>query len=592
MAWINGFARVHGLRVHTRWSKVWEYPWTWKYLSGLSFPDLRILDIGSEISPMPWFFASLGAKVTMVESDPCHEEKWRSLRERHGFDVDWLIVRGAELPLASETFDLVTSYSVIEHIDDKEVAVEEAIRVVKPGGILCFTFDVCERERGMIFPSWNGNALDMASFDRLIWRRADLEPFSPEVCWNEEDIRPFLEWHLRAAPHHNYVVGAAILSKKKIQSQSRSKAADSVHVHSLDTGLGAGNTGDDAMFEAAFENLPPRFDLCAEVHSMARTKVLPQSAKYLLAGDKPAVEKSLRESRMVFLMGGTPIMDAWGVDWPLQANAAKLDLCRKLGISVHAVGIGVDRLITPKGERIFRESYSDIVSWTVRSSRCRQALLDMGIREESILVGADWAWLLPCNINAEWAGRWLSLSGTAEGKPKMGVNLVNEIWQGDPERKKAWATLLDRFIERYDVEVFFFCNESRPGEYYDRAAAREVRALMHHPSILLPDRYYLPSEILSLLSRMDITISQRYHFTLLSILADVFPISIQRGQKMKALNEDLGLPFVGDMDHFDPDQVEQEVRIVLGDPESKLKPIRLSAEQLKKRAAGNVSLVG
>ncbi len=28
MAWINGFARVHGLRVHTDWSKIWEYPWT------------------------------------------------------------------------------------------------------------------------------------------------------------------------------------------------------------------------------------------------------------------------------------------------------------------------------------------------------------------------------------------------------------------------------------------------------------------------------------------------------------------------------------------------------------------------------------
>ena len=32
MAWINGFACVHSLRIHTNWSKIWEYPWTWQYL--------------------------------------------------------------------------------------------------------------------------------------------------------------------------------------------------------------------------------------------------------------------------------------------------------------------------------------------------------------------------------------------------------------------------------------------------------------------------------------------------------------------------------------------------------------------------------
>jgi polysaccharide pyruvyl transferase WcaK-like protein len=290
-------------------------------------------------------------------------------------------------------------------------------------------------------------------------------------------------------------------------------------------------------------------------------------------------------------MCGTPIMDEWGLQWPLHANAAKLELCHKLGKQVHAVGVGVDRLHTSEGERIFRQFYSPITSWAVRSPRCRQALLDMGVPEQSIHLGADWAWLLSCRIEAQWAGQWLRQCGAMDGKPKIGVNVVNEIWRGDPENKRAWATLLDRLIEKHDAQVFFFCNESRPGEYFDRAAAEELRAVMRHPSFMLPDRYYLPSETVSLLAAMSVTISQRYHFTLFSVLADVFPISIQRGQKMRTLNEDLGLPFVGDMEHFDSMTIENEVAAALCDAEPKLMLLRHSAQQLKDRAAGNFSLV-
>ena len=591
MAWINGFARVHDLRVHTEWSKVWEYPWTWQYLRELSFPRLSILDIGSEISPMPWFFASLGANVLMVETEPAHEKKWLALKERNGFEVSWHLVSGPELPVAGETCDLVTSYSVIEHISDKETAVDEAVRVLKPGGLLCLTFDVCEQSRGMTFPEWNGVALDMEAFDRLVWRRGDLEPLDPAARWNDEDIEPFLEWHRSIAAHHNYVVGAAILRKKKTPARFKARTPGSVRVHQLDTGLGSGNTGDDAMFIPAVEHMPPEFDLTTEVHSLARTKTFPQGIRYISVKDQAAVKESIREAHLVLLMGDTPVMDEWGLQWPLLANAPKLELCQRLGKPVHGVGVGVDGLSTSEGERIFREFYAPIASWSVRSEQCRCALQELGVPEERIHVGADWAWLLRSRIDAQWATEWLHRCGAADQKLNIGVNVVNEIWSVNQERKKAWAVLLDRLIEKYNAQVFFFCNESRPGEYFDRAAAEEVRTAMRHPSFILPDRYYLPSEIISLISAMRITISQRYHFTLFSVLADVYPISIQRGQKMRSLNEDLGLPFVGNMTRFEEDRIESEIESALREPEPKLQPLRISRQRLENRAADNFSLV-
>ena len=219
MSRVNTFAQEHGLRVHTDWSKVWEYPWIWQYLSSLQFQDLKILDIGSEISPMPWFLASLGAEVWMTETDPTHLSRWKELKEAHDFLIHWDLISGPQdFPMADETFDVVTSFSVIEHIDEKESALDEAVRVLKPKGLFCLTFDICEPSLGMTFPEWNGRTLDMATFDQLIWNRVDLQPLDPLASWNIEDMDAFREWNLQSAPHHNYVVGGAVFRKKQEDS--------------------------------------------------------------------------------------------------------------------------------------------------------------------------------------------------------------------------------------------------------------------------------------------------------------------------------------------------------------------------------------
>lgn len=364
-----------------------------------------------------------------------------------------------------------------------------------------------------------------------------------------------------------------------------------IRAHQLDTGLGSGNTGDDAMFLAAQAHLKPEFELSTEVHSLERTAVLPREVRYLSVEDPESIEESIRKADLVLLIGDTPVMDQWGLAWPLQANEGKLRLCHKLGKAIHALGVGVDRLRDSEGLRIFQEAYLPIASWSVRSEHCRQVLLEMDVTEEKIVVGADWAWLLPPEIDSEWAHKALQKAGGSMGKLPIGVNLVNEIWKDDRKMKKVWATLLDRLIEKYDAQVFFFCNESREGSYFDQAAADEVRQKMLHPSIMVPSRYYEPDQMISFLSCMKLTLSQRYHFTLFSILADVYPISVQRGQKMEGLNQDLDLPFVGDMTHLDEERIEREVEAVLDDTEAKMEPLRERRKHLEERAMNNLSLV-
>jgi SAM-dependent methyltransferase len=211
---INSFAHSHGLREFSTWSKIWEYPWIWIHgISSVSLKGRTVVDLGSEISPMPWIIALRGAKVHLVETDPQWRPVWEKLRFKLGVDVEWHIVDSEKLPLPDASCDLVTSFSVIEHQRDKFRAVAEVVRVLKPDGKFALSYDICETEMGMSFPEWNGRALALAEFTKLVWLHpAWAIDAVPE--WNTGNILPFLEWHRTTAPHHNYIVGAACLTKK------------------------------------------------------------------------------------------------------------------------------------------------------------------------------------------------------------------------------------------------------------------------------------------------------------------------------------------------------------------------------------------
>jgi len=214
MATMNTFAASLGLRTFTTWSKIWEYPWLWHAALGqIDWAGKHVVDLGSEMSPMPWFLATRGARVMLIETDPQWAPLWEQLRSKLKADVSWRLVKSEALPLADAAIDAVTSFSVIEHQRDKAAAVAEVARVLKPGGLFAVSFDVCEPQMGMTFPEWNGRALTLREFENLLW----LHPAfgnSSRPTWNLESIGPFLAWHRTTAPHHNYVAGAAVLFRR------------------------------------------------------------------------------------------------------------------------------------------------------------------------------------------------------------------------------------------------------------------------------------------------------------------------------------------------------------------------------------------
>ena len=212
---MNAFASAFGLRTFTSWSKIWEYPWLWHAALGrMDWAGRQVVDLGSEISPMPWFLATLGAKVTLIEVDSQWLPTWEKLRDQLQVDVSWHVVDSEAIPIPSGSADVVTSFSVVEHQPDKRAAIDEVARVLAPGGMFAVSFDICEPKLGMTFPEWNGRALTLDEFEETIWLHPAFGNASrPE--WNREAIEPFLAWHRTTAPHHNYVAAAAALTKPR-----------------------------------------------------------------------------------------------------------------------------------------------------------------------------------------------------------------------------------------------------------------------------------------------------------------------------------------------------------------------------------------
>ena len=210
---INNIARRDSLEEYTTYSRIWEYPWVWLQLESIKARGLRLLDIGSERSPLPWFLASRGFNVIVSDITANYWRVWQRASRQLKVAVGKRILDAQSLDLPTASVDIYLSVSVIEHVPNKARAIAEAARVLRSGGLLVMTFDICEPDMGMTFPEWNGRAPTMQEFDELFKNSPWFEPGLSELPWNADDIPDYLAWHRTTAPWHNYVTGAAVVRR-------------------------------------------------------------------------------------------------------------------------------------------------------------------------------------------------------------------------------------------------------------------------------------------------------------------------------------------------------------------------------------------
>jgi ubiquinone/menaquinone biosynthesis C-methylase UbiE len=87
--------------------------------------------------------AKIGANVSTMDLQADLIENTRQVANKMGWRIDARVMDLTALDYDDETFDVVISVSVLEHMNDelKIIGIKEMARVLKPGGIMGITFD-------------------------------------------------------------------------------------------------------------------------------------------------------------------------------------------------------------------------------------------------------------------------------------------------------------------------------------------------------------------------------------------------------------------------------------------------------------------
>lgn len=96
---------------------------------GSQVRDMRILDIGCGNGGIATHFAAKRNRVSGVDVEDKRANGTR--------DFDFYLVDSERLPFETDTFDLVLSHHVIEHVPNQQLHLEEIRRVLRPDG-LCY----------------------------------------------------------------------------------------------------------------------------------------------------------------------------------------------------------------------------------------------------------------------------------------------------------------------------------------------------------------------------------------------------------------------------------------------------------------------
>lgn len=313
---------------------------------------------------------------------------------------------------------------------------------------------------------------------------------------------------------------------------------------------GAGNIGDESTLQG-FARLLSRYQHEMRVWVASRNplhtaRVEPSFKYYKVAGRDLRWSWARYRSVAHVIAGGTPIMDILGA-WPLGEVAPLVSAAYKQRKPIVFVGSGTEKLQREESRRVVSDVLAPKVRhWSVRCEHDKERLTDYGVTPENITVAADLAWLLE-PVSDNFGKERLKLFGLNGNDPFVGVNVNNErfVLEQEPLFCEKVGMFLDSLIDRYGVRILFFCNEVRETETFDKIASLRVLSCMAHreKAFLVPNQYWTPQQMLSLIGCCHVTIGIRYHFCLFSILQGIPFIALKRSDKVDDLCWDMNWPY-------------------------------------------------
>lgn len=116
-------------------------------------PGDRFLDAGAGVTPLAYVMAGRGLHAEACDRNErvIQELKRLDMSQVYGASVDYSVQDLCALSFPAASFDAVSCVSVLEHIPapEDQKAIQELVRVIKPGGLLVLTVDYEPAFEGM-----------------------------------------------------------------------------------------------------------------------------------------------------------------------------------------------------------------------------------------------------------------------------------------------------------------------------------------------------------------------------------------------------------------------------------------------------------
>jgi polysaccharide pyruvyl transferase WcaK-like protein len=358
---------------------------------------------------------------------------------------------------------------------------------------------------------------------------------------------------------------------------------------------GWGNIGDESTLQG-FAQLIARhgrdFRVWVASQNPGHTTRVEPSFSYFRSGvDSLRSRWAHRTAKARVVAGGTPIMDNLG-EWPLSELIPLVQSSVRSTRPFACVGVGIETLHKEESRRLFRtELAPHVVHWSVRSDRDRERLESLGVPGDRLTVAADMAWLLS-PVSRDFGRQVIArLTPGSDRKISIGVNINCEhaMTARQPRLIEIVARALDAVLETVDARVLFLCNEVREGSTFDRAAAQAILAQMtqRQHAALVPNEYFTPQQMLSVIGCCDVTLSSRYHFLLFSALQGVPFVALKRSDKVADLCVDLNWPQALDLAELDADRLREDLKHAVRERRRLPALLAQRVQPLKRRALAN-----
>ncbi len=141
--------------------QMWSTFSAFENITGMAAPELvrfsglqkgdRVCDVGCGTGVVAITAAQLGAKVKGSDLTPKLIERARENSEISGFDIDFQIADVEQLPYENDSFDYVLSQFGHMFAPQPYKAIEEMLRILRPGGVIAFSTWPPELLTGRLF---------------------------------------------------------------------------------------------------------------------------------------------------------------------------------------------------------------------------------------------------------------------------------------------------------------------------------------------------------------------------------------------------------------------------------------------------------